>query len=93
MLLIQDNGKKWFGRFSDKHLNRALTLLESEKTPITQSKNGPNSIPGADSGANAGGDFDKTNEEKQNGQYKIKNRMDSIYLESHYRVYKGQSWV
>lgn len=43
MLLIQDNGKKWFGRFSDKHLNRALTLLESEKTPIIQSKNGPNS--------------------------------------------------
>ena len=26
---------------------------------------GGNSIPGADSGANAGGDFDKTNEEKQ----------------------------
>lgn len=43
MLLIQDNGKKWFGRFSDKHLNSALTLLESEKTPIIQSKNGPNS--------------------------------------------------
>lgn len=43
MSLIRDNGKKWFGRFSDAHLNRALSLLEEGTNPIIQSKNGPNS--------------------------------------------------
>lgn len=43
MRLIQDNGKKWFGRFSSAHLTKALSLLEEGANPVIQSKNGPNS--------------------------------------------------
>lgn len=43
MRLIRDNGKKWFGAFSGKHLNRALSLLEAGIHPVIQSKSGSNS--------------------------------------------------
>lgn len=43
LLLLRDNGKKWFGRFSSAHLTKALSLLEEGTNPVIQSKNGPNS--------------------------------------------------
>lgn len=43
MQIIRDNGKKWFGRFSSAHLNKALSLLEEGTNPVIQSKSGPNS--------------------------------------------------
>lgn len=41
--LLRDDGKKWFGRFSGAHFNKALSLLESGQDPLIQSKNGQNS--------------------------------------------------
>lgn len=40
MRLIRDNDKKWFGRFSGKHLNKAFSLLEEGADPVIKARNG-----------------------------------------------------